>query len=393
MNFTKNLLLSLLLCPMLVLQAMESQPSEAQEILYLAHVENIPELYHRLQMNPTLLNEAFFSNNHTLMEKIYSIQYHYIYGLKMNIIHEIFHFLSQNAFVKGDPFRPEKLWPIFAENLDFLLNSFNGNALCINIMHMLKKYGYTMSHLFINVSPNNLFNRDATKAPANSPESSVVIKANILLNTTFYYIKFNTFDTESLARISDTITSALDYNINMVFDLRENRGGQVRVLEELLGLFLSPDQIVAVVADKKTILERYNRTDYLYDEGSLYDGIIERPGINDNLIRPSSNAPSSRGKNYEGKIAILIGPGTCSAAETFAYALHLYTNTTLIGKQTSGESLIAVQANTGCKIEITYPVGHVIFLDGIEFEGSGVFPNLDSNILSYNHCLEIWIQN
>ncbi len=368
MKFIKYLSIALLLSPFLNSMAMSPDQNPF----------NIPPGVR------DICEKVFNSNNAlalTATSMVYKDAFH---AYKLGVIANIYTILSDNAFTKGDPFRVEKLAPIFGAEMKSLLLSSNHKELCGNIMTMLKANGYTMSHLSILPnSPNNNNNNNLACAP-----SSVLSYEITTNNSSVVVIKFNEFSWHVYDQIEPLIKQAKSADRNILFDLRNNPGGLVKVMNKLLGLFLEPSTIVALLVQKSLVQKYSVNPGTLYDSTSLVEHAVNSPSCEAYLLQTSPNGVNS---NYQGKLAVLVGPGTCSAAENFAYALNLIENVPILGTQSPGRALLSLNRTAENGV-VTFPVGEMLHCDGVNIEGVGLTPNFNTGELGFEECIRRWLE-
>ncbi len=369
MKFIKHLFCAFFLIPLL--NAMAMSPT-----------------YNPFNISPNLLPsvknicEKVFNSNYELGILATSTVYREEFIIyKLSIITDIYNILACNAFTKGDPFNNDKLELIFRDNKKFLLESSNYKDLCARIMTMLRANNYTMSHLFIASNPPN--NNNNNLAPAPPP---VLIHEFSIDNSSVIMIKFDSFSWDTYSQVESLIKQAINDNKNILFDVRNNCGGLVSVMKKLLGLLLEPNTVVALLA-QKSLVQRYS-VNSLYDSTSLVEHAINSPFCDDYLLQTSPGGEWAQ--NYQAKLAVLVGPGSRSAAENFAYALNVIENATIIGTPTLGRALLSLERSADNGV-VTFPVGELLHCDGTSIEGVGLTPNLNTDELGLDECIRRWL--
>lgn len=117
--------------------------------------------------------------------------------------------------------------------------------------------------------------------------------------------------------LSDTLRQLRDKKpTDLIIDLRRNRGGSVLLAELLLGF----------LADKPFKL--YEKLTVKFADGKAA------------TMSPPKIAPAKGPRLFAGRVWILIGRGTASAAVAFAAAVKHYRIGTLIGEQTGGPGAV-----------------------------------------------------
>jgi C-terminal processing protease CtpA/Prc len=155
----------------------------------------------------------------------------------------------------------------------------------------------------------------------------------------------------SPGEIETHIDSAKKYS-TLVFDLRENQGGNEESLRWLVGAFFDHDINVA--------------------------DILSRKG------KEPLRIPTRGGKAFTGKLIVLVNSRSASAAEIFARVVQLEKRGTVVGEQTSGEvgraEVVPLQegGNTIITYGVEVTVGRLLLSDGADLEGTGVTPDIKS---------------
>ena len=160
----------------------------------------------------------------------------------------------------------------------------------------------------------------------------------------FIYLRFDEFSRENLSWLSGRL-KAHSAAPGVVIDLRENHGGNALALNVAVAEFFS-----------KRVAE-----------GRL----IRRGGR-----EREANSLSWRSARYAGRVAILTGPVTGSAAEIFAHVLQHHRRAVVIGRRTAGAVIYSryYPLPGGGRLQI--PVSDYLGLDGKRLEGRGVAPDI-----------------
>lgn len=157
-------------------------------------------------------------------------------------------------------------------------------------------------------------------------------------------LRFDRFDKESELWLAANLVPAPPRGL--VLDLRRNTGGEIRIERRVLSRFLS--------------------------EGRLIGRQVARRRTTDEVTR--SIAP-----RYEGPLAVLMGPGSASAAEISAAALRYHRRAVLVGGETSGSVLASrtfpLPGGGGVQVAVADFRGP----DGRRLEGVGVRPDVPVN--------------
>jgi len=80
---------------------------------------------------------------------------------------------------------------------------------------------------------------------------------------------------------------------------------------------------------------------------------------------------------YGGRVIILIGPGTGSAAEIFSHVLQHHRRATIVGRKTAGAVIYSRMYRLPGGGELQVPVSDYIGLDGQRLERRGVSPDVE----------------
>jgi len=162
--------------------------------------------------------------------------------------------------------------------------------------------------------------------------------------------------------------AVLDKNVeHLIIDLRENNGGNPMYSVFLLKYLMDKPFVHAIEgrvvkdAEKETVLERTKKKWY--------------PWYGIGQFKPKK-------KHYSGKIYVLIGGGTFSAAVEFCSILKKYKRATFIGEETGGNPIVMsgnyLKANRSLKnTNITHSSGNICTIyDELEKnDGRGIIPD------------------
>lgn len=137
----------------------------------------------------------------------------------------------------------------------------------------------------------------------------------------------------------------------LVMDLRDDPGGDVEMLQYMLGYFLK---------EKTTIGRRVGRDDH---------GPLE--------VKP-------HGDPYPGKLVVLINDGSASAAEIFARVIQLHHLGTIVGDRSAGAVMEAQHysftygTNPVTPYGISVTAADLVMEDGQSLENRGVTPDVEA---------------
>ncbi|PTS99032.1 hypothetical protein DBR11_13555 [Pedobacter sp. HMWF019] len=151
-------------------------------------------------------------------------------------------------------------------------------------------------------------------------------------------------------KVMEKILSDIGKSDSVVIDLRFNGGGLETVALRLLSYFVNESKHVLSVAAKST-KGKTTKQEY--------------------TLQSAGHA------TYTGKVYLLLGPGTASAAEIFALAAHSYKNITTIGSRTAGifSEILWKELPNGWEFSLS----NEIYTDpsGKTYEGTGIPVNYE----------------
>jgi carboxyl-terminal processing protease len=158
------------------------------------------------------------------------------------------------------------------------------------------------------------------------------------------YLRFDEFDHESLSWLSDHLKTRPPPR-SVVIDLRYNPGGNALALSVAVAEFFA---------------ERV-------PEGRL----IQRNGA-----AREANSFSWLSARYAGRVVLLTGRQTGSAAEIFSHVLQYHGRAKVVGQPTAGAVIYSRTWSLPGGGQIQVPIIDYIGLDGKRLEGRGVTPNV-----------------
>jgi len=158
------------------------------------------------------------------------------------------------------------------------------------------------------------------------------------------YLRFDTFDSRSLSWLSQEL-KAHRTAPGVVIDLRANSGGSGFVLDMAIAEFF-PRRV-----DEGRLVQRSGRA---HEEQSF----------------------AWRSAHYAGRVVLLTGRATASAAEIFSHVLQYHGRATVIGHKTAGAVIYARIFDLPGGGGLQVPVIDYVGLDGQRLEGRGVTPNV-----------------
>jgi carboxyl-terminal processing protease len=172
------------------------------------------------------------------------------------------------------------------------------------------------------------------------------------VNASIGYINIGTFDGTGWVAEIDSALAVLDSAKVMIIDVRNNDGG-----------FLDNALSVAGRFAQRTTTAAYVR----YRNGPLHT----------DFTAPIAQTVSPSGtRRFEGTVYVLSARNTVSAAELFVMAMKALGRTTVVGDTTAGETggPFARELQNGWSYQ--FPESIEFTLDGREFEGIGLGPDV-----------------
>lgn len=137
-----------------------------------------------------------------------------------------------------------------------------------------------------------------------------------MLNAEMGYIKLTRFGEKSAVEVHDALQELLNQGMKtLVFDLRGNPGGVMRVAEQIADEFLTKDELIVYTQDKSKVKKYIYATNY---------GLFEH-----------------------GKVYVLIDESSASSSEIVAGALQDYGRGTIVGRRSFGKGLVQREINLG----------------------------------------------
>lgn len=190
------------------------------------------------------------------------------------------------------------------------------------------------AHVVVAAPQPQVLDYDYVPDPPTSPNASRRLTSGRLL------LRFDGFDRDTAKWLARELAAAPAEGV--IIDLRQNLGGEIRAERVVLGALVGTGRVIG-----RRLLE-----------GAWEDEV-------------------SQGKQvYQGPVAVLIGPGSNSAAEVTAAALRFQKRAVLVGAPTAGvvrESHDYALPDGGY---VQVPVREVFTPDGFPMEGLGVAPDI-----------------
>ncbi|MFV8837892.1 S41 family peptidase [Salinimicrobium soli] len=180
------------------------------------------------------------------------------------------------------------------------------------------------------------------------------------LNKKTVLLTINTFNDGSLVPYLDSIFQKLPHPENLVVDLRINGGGNGNNGYELLGYLTDSTFLTS-----KSVIRHYRPPLRAWGQAP------------DELEFTQGDWKPYKGPTFKGKVVVLAGPDTYSAAEDFLTAFKTMKRGVVIGQPTGG--------STGQPLFFPLPFGGMgavcskrdLFPDNSEFIGIGIKPDIE----------------
>lgn len=182
--------------------------------------------------------------------------------------------------------------------------------------------------------------RDTIERPTVSSE---------MLDNSVGYIKLDEFDGVSTSQFSAALNELTDNNMKkLVIDIRDNPGGRLDVVCDILDLFVDKDKLLVYTKDKNGKGE---------EEYSRYDAAVK-------------DIP----------ICVLVNGNSASAAEVFSGVMQDYGLAEIVGNQTFGKGIVQkiVDLEDGSAIKLT--VSKYYLPDGENIHGKGITPDYNVDL-------------
>lgn len=157
------------------------------------------------------------------------------------------------------------------------------------------------------------------------PLPSVV--ARFMINDNTGYIKQIRFAEHSAEEIHNALEELKAKGMkNLVYDLRGNPGGIMKVAEQIADEFLKQKELIVYTQDKE------EKRKYIY--------------------------ATSRGIFEDGRVYVLIDEGSASASEIVSGALQEYGRATIVGRRSFGKGLVQREISLGDGTRVRLTVAH-----------------------------------
>ncbi len=167
-----------------------------------------------------------------------------------------------------------------------------------------------------------------------------------MLEDNIGYIKLSEFDGVSTNQFSAALNDLRDSGMNsLIIDLRNNPGGRLDVVCDLLDLFIAKDKLLVYTKDKNGEGEKHY---------AKYDATV-------------TDIP----------ICVLVNEKSASASEVFTGVMKDYEAATIIGKKTFGKGIVQqiVDLKDGSAIKLT--VSKYYLPNDENIHGEGISPDIE----------------
>lgn len=172
------------------------------------------------------------------------------------------------------------------------------------------------------------------------------------------YMALNTFSKSKVVSEFERAWPEIRKAPALIVDVRENGGGNSEYGSQILGYLVKTGGAVATTRTR------------------LYRALYRAWGRAEEWESRTWNEEAKSGEGYDGRLVLLIGPGTFSAAEHFASSLDILKAGTMVGEPTGG--------STGTPLIFSLPGGGTArictqqgrYADGREYVGVGIQPKI-----------------
>lgn len=172
---------------------------------------------------------------------------------------------------------------------------------------------------------------------------SVNTKIHEINNKTIGYIKLDTFASNSYDQFAKKLSDLENNNIDsLIIDLRNNTGGQLTVVENIISMFVDKSNVIYQMKEKKQITKHYSKT-------------------ND---------------KREYKIVILVNEFSASASELMAGTLKEIYGAIIVGNKTYGKGTAQEIISLENGEQYKFTTKEWLTAGGNSIEGVGVEPNI-----------------
>jgi carboxyl-terminal processing protease len=171
----------------------------------------------------------------------------------------------------------------------------------------------------------------------------------------------------SKRRISDLVKEASAKAKYLILDLRNNGGGSVDNLNQLLSHFLPPGTAMG------TNVGRPLASKFQQETGGDATDAVAIANWSESKVRTRSRVEN----RFEGKVAVLINRGSASASEIAAAALRDCVDAKIIGSPTAGAVLVSTFVRLPGRYAMQVPLSEYVTIKGQRLEGNPVNPDFE----------------
>jgi carboxyl-terminal processing protease len=197
----------------------------------------------------------------------------------------------------------------------------------------------------------------------------------------FAYVRITHFD-DDFAPLVDKAMQEIGEASGMIIDLRNNTGGNASYVR--LMSYLAPKPGMAFVLLSRPFLDRFGRAPEKLDDTLLAQipkvtGAYTTEAILDAFRKNSGGArfyTEDVGKNYKGKVILLVNHETASAAEGFVWDIKGWPGVTVIGQDTAGAVVGAEDFEIPGGWVLTLPTHAAWGPDGNSFRDKAMAPDI-----------------
>ena len=194
------------------------------------------------------------------------------------------------------------------------------------------------------------------------------------------YIRADRFD-DGAAELADSAMSALKDTSGLIIDVRGNSGGNASAVR--LGSYFTKGRSPALALLMRPYLEALGRP--VTGADVIATAAAERPYTTAAVfeaLRANNGAVTIHTEDlgeraYRGRVAVLIGPETGSAAEAFAWLMRERSQATLIGRETAGALLSSETVALPGGWSVVLPVAGIWGPDGQDYGDRPVPPHIE----------------
>lgn len=192
------------------------------------------------------------------------------------------------------------------------------------------------------------------------------------------YLRVDRFD-DGAAALADQAMGDLAKTQGLIIDLRHNSGGNTAALR-LASYFLAPGEMPLLALFARTYLQPLGRAPQAADvkngpKVQAYTDQAVFKAVSDHQGAAVFYSDALDGRRYAGKVVVLTGADTASAAEGFAWVLRLHSKAHFLGRRSAGELLSGESFELAQGWNLTIPVHGLWGADGRDFADQAITPD------------------